>query len=179
MSASIPSSSKICYVKAFVLKNWKQLFLSKLILYLLGQEYDIYFSFLTYIFLRYLRNIHEKKFWTHENTHEKKLWTHEGMVPRWHKAHETYDGTKPRNLAHSFFFLISDFLHKVSKPTKTSEKITYLTVQFRSKNLIHFTNLDLLGIENICSRITTINLSHFTNFSANIWSMPKKTLALH
>ena len=43
------------------------------ILFLSGQKYGIYFSFLTYIFSRYLRNIHEKKFWTHENTHKKKL----------------------------------------------------------------------------------------------------------
>ena len=126
-----------------MLKNWKQLFLSKLILYFLGQEYDIYFSFLTYIFLRYLRNIHEKKFWTHENTHEKKLWTHEGMVPRWHKAHETHDGTKPRNLAHSFFFLISDFLHKVSKPTKTSEKnhLSYSTVSLKKPHSFYKSRL--------------------------------------
>ena len=120
-STSSPSFSKICYVKlkVCVLKNWKQLFLSKLILYLLGQEYGIYFSMVTYIFSRYLRNIHEKKFldprkyppekiWTHEiitkkslrpsldprNTHNKKLWTHEDTVPRWHGAHETHDGTR-------------------------------------------------------------------------------------
>ena len=52
----------ICYVKVCVLKNWKQLFLGKLIPYLLGQEYGIYLLlFLTYIFTRYLRNIHKKK----------------------------------------------------------------------------------------------------------------------
>ena len=77
------------------------------ILFLSGQKYGIYFSFLTYIFSRYLRNIHEKKFWTHENTHKKKLGptkypqkkvsdprnTHEKNYgptkARWH------DGTKP------------------------------------------------------------------------------------
>ena len=85
----------------------------------MGQEYGIYFSFLTHIFTRYLRNFHEKKFWTHENahekkfgpkkypqqkasdprnTHEKKLWTHEISTrknygptkARWH------DGTRPK-----------------------------------------------------------------------------------
>ena len=103
----------ICCVKVCVLKNWEQLILSKLILYLLGQEYGIYFLLLTYIFTRQLRNIHEKKsldprkyprvkFWTHEKklwTHEiptrKKLRTHEGTAPRWHEAHEGHDDTRP------------------------------------------------------------------------------------
>ena len=119
----------ICYVKMCVLKNWKQLFLSKLILYLLGQEHGLYsFLFLTYIFTRYLRNIHKKKClnpqgneptkYTREkiseprNTHETKCGTHEiptrknyGLTKaQWH------DGTRPtiptmvrdpRNLAHS------------------------------------------------------------------------------
>ena len=89
----------ICYVKVCVLKNWKGLFLSKLILYLLGQEHGLYsFLFLTYIFTRYVRNIHKKKIlnpqgyprekfgptkYTREkiseprNTHEKKCGTHE------------------------------------------------------------------------------------------------------
>ena len=109
----------ICYVKMCVLKNWKQLFLSKLILYLLGQEHGLYsFLFLTYIFTRYLRNIHKKKIlnpqgyprekfgptkYTREkiseprNTHEKKCGTHEiptrknyGLTKaQWH------DGTRP------------------------------------------------------------------------------------
>ena len=43
-----------------VLKNWKQLFSSKLILYLVGQEHSIYFSFLTRIFTRYLQNFRVK-----------------------------------------------------------------------------------------------------------------------
>ena len=65
----------ICYVKVCILKNWKQLFLSKLILNLFGQEHGIYlFLFLTYTLTRYLRNIYKKKnFWTHEDTHEKKF----------------------------------------------------------------------------------------------------------
>ena len=109
----------ICYVKVCVLKNWKGLFLSKLILYLLGKEHGLYsFLFLTYIFTRYLRNIHKKKIlnpqgyprekfgptkYTREkiseprNTHEKKMWdprnTHEknyGLTKaQWH------DGTRP------------------------------------------------------------------------------------
>ena len=90
-------------------------FLSKLILYLLGQEYGIYFSFLTYIFSRYLWNIYEKKFGPTKyppkkvsdprNTHEKKfgstkyprkkLRTHEGTVAQWYETHEAHDGTRP------------------------------------------------------------------------------------
>ena len=42
-----------CYAKVCGVENWKQLFLSKLIPYLLGQEYGVYLVlFLTYIFTR-------------------------------------------------------------------------------------------------------------------------------
>ena len=37
------------------------------------QEHGICFLFVTYIFTRYLQNIHEKKVWTYENTHQKKF----------------------------------------------------------------------------------------------------------
>ena len=79
----------ICYVKVCILKNWKQLFLSKLILNLFGQEHGIYlFLFLTYTLTRYLRNIYKKKFLNPRryprekisdppNIHEKKCGTHE------------------------------------------------------------------------------------------------------
>ena len=60
-----------------VLKNWKQLFLGKLIPYLLGQEYGIYlFLFLTYIFTRYLRNMHKKKPLNPRKHPRGKVWTH-------------------------------------------------------------------------------------------------------
>ena len=66
--------------------------------------------------MKYLRNIHEKKFWSHEistrknfeltrypreeildpqNTQEKKIRTHEGTVTPWHETHGTQDGTRP------------------------------------------------------------------------------------
>ena len=113
----------ICYVKVYVLKNWKQLFLSKLMYWRGTYETSA---------RRILdpRNSHEKKIWTHEiptknnfrptkypgeeiwnprNTCEKKHWTHEistrknyGTTKAW-----WYDGTRPtmardpRNLAHS------------------------------------------------------------------------------
>ena len=44
-------------------------------------------------------------------------------------------------------FLISDFLAESLKANKTSEKITYFIIQFRSKNLTHFTYLNSLEIE--------------------------------
>ena len=56
-------------------------------------------------------------------------------------------------LVHTFqwtsseFFLISDFLVEILEANKTSEKITHFTIQFRSKNLTNFTNLDSLDIE--------------------------------
>ena len=53
--ASSLHQQDICYVKVRVLKNLKQLFLSKVIPDLLGQEHGIYlFLFLTYILTRYL-----------------------------------------------------------------------------------------------------------------------------
>ena len=48
----------------------------------------------------------------------------------------------------SVIFLISDFLSEVSTPTKTSKKIIHFKIQFRSKNLTHFTNLNSLDIGN-------------------------------
>ena len=47
----------------------------------------------------------------------------------------------------SEFFLISDFLVEILEANKTSEKITHFTIQFRSKNLTNFTNLNSLDIE--------------------------------
>ena len=68
----------ICYVKVCILKNWKQLFLSKLILNLFGQEHGIYlFLFLTYTLTRYLRNIYKKKFLNPRRYPREKVWTHE------------------------------------------------------------------------------------------------------
>ena len=113
------------------MKNWKQLFSSKLILYLLWQEYTIYFSFLTHILMRYLRNFHGKDFRPMKiltrknldprNTNEKKFQTHE--IPtrknygptkaRWHDSMRPTRPTMardPRNLAHS----INDILNFIN-----------------------------------------------------------------
>ena len=70
---------KVC-VCVCVLKNWKQLFLSKLFLYLLGKGYSIYFLFLTYVFTRYLQNIDEKKIWNHEIPTKKKFQIHKKKI---------------------------------------------------------------------------------------------------
>ena len=61
----------------------------------------------------------------------------------------------------SEFFLIFYFSSRKSKAQqKMAEKFTHLTMQFCSKNLTHFMNLNSLDIK---------NLSHFTNFLANIF----------
>ena len=47
----------------------------------------------------------------------------------------------------SEFFSFQIFQQRPSKPTKLAKKITQFTIQFRSKNLTHFTNLNSLGVE--------------------------------
>ena len=42
-------------------------------------------------------------------------------------------------------------------------------MQFRSKNLTHFTNLDLLTLKIICSCSVAKNLSDFKNFPADMF----------
>ena len=71
-------------------------------------------------------------------------------------------------------FSFQSFQQKVSKPTKTSKKIAYFTVQFRSKNFPHFTNLNSLNI------VKSILLRHcqkpyFTNFPAKMFLVGLKT----
>ena len=51
-------------------------------------------------------------------------------------------------LSEAFFFLIWDFPGESLKANKNSKKITHFIIQFRSKNLTHFTNLNSLDIEN-------------------------------
>ena len=65
------------------------------------------------------RNTYKIKFWTHEkyprkqisdprNTHEKRFRTHEGTAASWH---ETHDGTRPMELAHSIIFLRASIVY--------------------------------------------------------------------
>ena len=52
----------VCYMKVFVLKHWKQLFLSKLIPYLLGRSTVFLYSYSSLIYLRgtYKKSIRKK-----------------------------------------------------------------------------------------------------------------------
>ena len=47
-----------------------------------------------------------------------------------------------------FFFIFRFSSRKSQSQQKLAKKITHFTIQFRSKNLIHFTNLNSLDIEN-------------------------------
>ena len=60
---------------------------------------------------------------------------------------------------------------------KLAKRITHFKMQFHSKNLTHFTNLNSLNI------VKNILLQHsqktqFTNFPANMGSVLEKTFAL-
>ena len=69
---------------------------------------------------------------------------------------------------------------KSQRQQKLSIKITYFTIQFRSKHLTHFMNLNSLDIENNMLRNTGKNLSQFTNFAANMFLFDvRKKFALH
>ena len=60
-----------------------------------------------------------------------------------------------------------------------SGRKTNSTIQLRSKNLIHFTNLISFIIEIICFRNTAKILSDFTNFPANMFLFSVRKKHLH
>ena len=66
-----------------------------------------------------------------------------------------------------FFFSFRFSTRKSESQQKLAKKITHFTLQFCSKNLTHFTNLN--SLDTICSRNTARNLSDFTNFPANMF----------
>ena len=71
---------------------------------------------------------------------------------------------------------------KSQSQQKLAKKSTYFTIQFHSNNLTHFTNLTTqLTLKITCSRNTAKNLSHFTDFPANmfLFGVKKKIFALH
>ena len=82
---------------------------------------------------------------------------------------------------HQSFFLISDFLAEVSKPTKASKKdhTFYNTVPLKKTSLIlrtsnHFT------LKTISARSTAKKLSDFKNFQQTCFCLvSEKILALH
>ena len=65
-----------------------------------------------------------------------------------------------------FYFIF--FTRKPQSQQKLARMITHFIIQFRSKNLTHFTNLNSLDIKTICYRNTAKNLSHFTNVPAKM-----------
>ena len=77
-----------------------------------------------------------------------------------------------------FFVLFIFSSRKSQSRQKLAKNVTHFTVQFRSKDLIHFTNLNSLEI--MCSGNTVKVLSDFTNFPANIFLFSvRKTFGLH
>ena len=71
-----------------------------------------------------------------------------------------------------FFFFFLNFLIsqlKIWKPTKTRKKALSFYNKVLLKNLTHFMKFNSLEIENIMLCNTAKNLSHFTNFPANIF----------
>ena len=74
------------------------------------------------------------------------------------------------NLIFGVYLLFPDFLVRGVKVNKTSQKVQ-VTIQFRSKNLTHFTNLNSL---NIIKKYTTA-IQPKTCF----WSVLERTFALH
>ena len=67
--------------------------------------------------------------------------------------------------AYSFFI----FVHMFQRTSKTSEKNTHFTIQFRSNNFVYFMNLSFLALKIISYRNAAKNLSYFTNFPANMF----------
>ena len=76
-----------------------------------------------------------------------------------------FNNSSTRSSGHhqSFFFNFRFSSRKSQSQQKLAKKMTYFTTKFRSKNLTHFTNLNSLDIEKICSRNTAKNLSQFQN----------------
>ena len=100
---------------------------------------------------------------------------------------------KPRKMTSDFFSnyifvqgtsseFIFDFRFSSRKSIsqqKLAKNITHFAIQFRPKNLTHFTNLNSLDIEKSMLSQHSQSLSHFINFRANIWLVSEKAFALH
>ena len=76
----------------------------------------------------------------------------------------------------NFFFDFRFSGRKSESQQKLSIKITYFAMQFRSKNLIHFMNLNSLEIEN--NMLPFWLYYNFFSKHISIWCQ-KKTFALH
>ena len=66
----------------------------------------------------------------------------------------------------TFLFLVRSSNRKSQSQQKLAKKVTHFIIQFRSKNLTRFTNLNS---RTICSRNASKTLSDFTNFPENIF----------
>ena len=59
-----------------------------------------------------------------------------------------YSSTRFSGHYQTCFLIFKFFSRKYQSQQKLAKKITHFTIQFRSKNLTHFTNINLLHIEN-------------------------------
>ena len=88
---------------------------------------------------------------------------------------------------HMFQWTLSEFFfdfrfsgRKSQSQQKLSTKITYFTIQFRSKNLAHLCTSTHVKLKIICSRNAAKILSHFTtDFSANMFLFGVRKKHLH
>ena len=87
------------------------------------------------------------------------IWNSFFKILRYYFGHTTFLYSSARSIGHTENF----FWQKLAK------KITHFTIQFRSKNLTYFTNLDLLTLKIICSRNAAKNLSDFKSFPADMF----------
>ena len=69
---------------------------------------------------------------------------------KYYYGHATllYSSTRSSGHHQSFFLIFRLSSRKSQSQQKLAKKITHFTIQFRSKNLTHFTNLNSLDIEN-------------------------------
>ena len=85
----------------------------------------------------------------------------------------------PKNIIRVFFLDFRFSSRKSQSQQKLAKTFTHFTIQFRSKDLMNLSSLDIEN--NIFSCNTAKNLSHFTNFLANtfLFGFRKKAFALH
>ena len=76
--------------------------------------------------------------------------------------------TFPRTSS-EFLFNFRFSSRKSQRQQKLAKKITNFTIQFRSKNITHFTNLNSLDIENNMLPNTAKNLPDFKDFPADMF----------
>ena len=83
----------------------------------------------------------------------------------------------PKNIIRVFFLDFRFSSRKSQSQQKLAKKFTHFTIQFRSKDLMNLSSLDIEN--NIFSCNTAKNLSHFTNFLANTFLLGFRKKHLH